>query len=152
FSNVNVKFRNDREPTALLASVGITDAGWAVGVWQPVSAVIAESTNYYVVTACWVLVGLLVSTIGARMMSAVLARAGEVLAHRVGHFGMGETKPAHMPLAENAPLELAQLVGDFDRMAERLNQSYRALQAALADRERLNQELAEVLTDLEGKV
>ncbi len=157
FSNLKMKLHEDREPAPLLASVGITDAGWALGVWQPVSAVVAESTDYYAITACWVLLGLLVSTMGARLMSVMLTRPVEVLAHRVGHLGMGEPKPgearpAQMPLGENAPLELAQLVGDFDRMAERLNQSYRALQAALGDRERLNQELAGVLTDLEGKV
>ena len=152
FFNVSVKLSKNTEPTPLLASMGFTDAGWALAVWQPVATVIAESTDYYLITACWVLVGLLVSTIGARIMSVMLTRPVEVLAHRVGGFVMGGPKQAQMPLADNAPLELVQLVTDFDRMAMRLNDSYRELQAALTDRERLNHELAGVLKDLEGKV
>ncbi|MBZ5605598.1 MAG: hypothetical protein LAO79_25140 [Acidobacteriia bacterium] len=146
------EFKNDREPTPVLISVRTTGAGWAVAVWQPISAIIAESTNYYLVTACWVLAGLIVSTLGARLMGRILTRPVEGLASRVGSFVMGGPQPPPAPLAENAPLELAQLVGDFDRMTVRLSESYRELQAALADRERLNHELADVLTDLEKKV
>jgi signal transduction histidine kinase len=136
----------------LLASVGITDAGWALAVWQPLSTVIAESANYYFVTGSCMLLGLLISTAGARIMSVMLTRPVDVLVHRVGNFVMGGAKPEPTPLADNAPLELAQLVSDFDRMSVRLNDSYRALQAALTDRQRLNEELTDVLTDLEGKV
>jgi signal transduction histidine kinase len=136
----------------MLVSTGITDAGWAVSVWQPVSAVLAESTDYYLVTACWVLVGLLVSMLGARIMGFTLTKPVEGLVARVGKFVMGGPNPSPTPLAENAPLELVQLVSDFDQMAVRLNDSYHELEAALSDRQRLNQELADVLTDLEGKV
>ncbi len=151
FFKYNVKSRKNGQPMELLASIGITNAGWALAVWQPVSSVVAASTDYYAITALWVLMGLIVSTIGARMTSVLLTRPVEVLAHRVASFVMGGSKQ-HMPLAHNAPLELVQLVSDFDQMAIRLNDSYRELQAALSDRERLNNELAEVLTDLEKKV
>jgi signal transduction histidine kinase len=148
----NGKLPNDAAPVRRLASLGITDTGWALAVWQPLSTVLAESTNYYVVTACWVLVGLLVSTLGARLMSLKLTRPVEVLVERVENLAMGGSKPMPTPLAENAPLELVKLVADFDSMAVRLSDSYRELQSALADRERLNHELADVLTDLDGKV
>jgi signal transduction histidine kinase len=62
----------------------------------------------------------------------------------------GAAPPPRAPT--NAPLELEQLVQDFDRMAERLHSSYQELQASLGDRECLNSQLTAVLADLEGKV
>ena len=57
--------------------------------------------------------------------------------------------PAVVPA--DASIEIAQLVQDCDRMALRLYESYRQMHAALADRERLNSELAGVLADLETR-
>ena len=135
-----------------LASAGKTSTGWTVIISQPLAVVLAESANYYLVTAGWVLIGLLVSTLGARHLSKKLTKPVEALANRVGRFTVnnGTLEPA--PPAANAPLELARLMHDFDRMAFRLQESYRELQAALGDRERLNRELAELLADLENKV
>ncbi len=135
-----------------LAGFGRTNAGWTLIISQPLSVVLAESANYYVVTACWVLIGLLVSTLGARKLSAMLTKPVEALATHVGNFAIDGGEPRAAPPVENAPLELAQLVQAFDRLALRLNESYRELHAALADRGRLNRELADVLTDLESKV
>ena len=135
-----------------LASLGRTDDGWTVLISQPLAVVLAKSLDYYLVTGCWVLIGLLLSTLGARWLSSRLTRPVEGLVERVGHFIMGGPEPSPTPLAENAPLELVKLVQDFDQMARRLNESYRELHSALGDRERLNRELAAVLADLEGKV
>ncbi len=140
-----------------LASLGRTGAGWTLVISQPLSVVLAESANYYLVTAGWVLVGLLVSTLGAARMSAQLTRPVEGLVRRVDTFVMGGSQPgpaalSPATLAADAPLELAQLVQDFDSMAVRLNESYRELQSAVADRDRLNGQLANVLVDLEIKV
>ena len=140
-----------------LASLGRTGAGWTLVISQPLSVVLAESANYYLVTAGWVLVGLLVSTLGAARMSAQLTRPVEGLVERVGTFVMGGSQPgpaalSPAKLAADAPLELAQLVQDFDSMAVRLNESYRELQSAVADRDRLNGQLANLLVDLEIKV
>jgi signal transduction histidine kinase len=139
-------------PEARLASMGRTDAGWTVLISQPLSVVLAESLDYYLATACWVLIGLLVSTLGARWLSTRLTRPVEGLVERVGRFVMDGSVPEPTPMPQTAPLELIRLVRDFDQMGLRLNQSYRELQTALADRERLNGELAAVLEDLEGKV
>jgi signal transduction histidine kinase len=151
--------RRPDSPTAepRLASLGRTGAGWTLIISQPLSVVLAESANYYLVTAGWLLVGLLVSTVGAARMSAQLTRPVEGLVERVGTFVMGGSQagPAALSpatLAADAPLELAQLVQDFDSMAVRLNESYRELQSAVADRDRLNSQLANVLVDLEIKV
>jgi signal transduction histidine kinase len=135
-----------------LGSLGKTDAGWTVIVTEPLSVVHAQSIDYYLVTACWVLIGLLVSTLGARFLSARLTRPAEQLADRVQRFAVDRDAPALTELPKNSPLELVQLVSSFDRMAVRLNESYRQLQEALEDRERLNHALADVLASLERKV
>jgi signal transduction histidine kinase len=144
--------RQRAAPEARLASVGHTDAGWTVLISQPLAVVLAESLDYYLATACWVLIGLLVSTIGARWLSSRLTRPVEGLVDRVGSFVMDGPAEDPTPLPEHAPLELMRLVQDFDRMGLRLKQSYQELHSALGDRERLNHELAAVLEDLEGKV
>jgi signal transduction histidine kinase/ActR/RegA family two-component response regulator len=76
----------------------------------------------------------------------------EGLAERIGRAVIdgGTLAPAELPA--NAPLEIAHLMQDVDRMAGRVSESYRQLEAALADRGRLNEELASVLSDLEKRV
>jgi signal transduction histidine kinase/ActR/RegA family two-component response regulator len=135
-----------------LASVGHTQAGWTVMASQPLAVVMAESIDYYVVTACWILTAVLISLLGAGKLAEILTKPVEALAHRVRRFVIdgGITEPAAG--LEKAPLEMTHLVQDFDRMAVRLNESYRELQVSLADRSRLNRELGEVLADLETKV
>src|SRR5258706_227578 len=154
FKETRVRQPHDKGPQTevRLASMGRTDAGWTIVISQPLAAVLAESTDYYLVTACWVLLGLLISTLGARWIGAMVTKPVEGLAHRVGLFVMDGGSSLPVPPAENAPLELTQLIQDFDRMARRLHESYRELQDSLNDRERLNSELAHVLTDLERKV
>jgi len=135
-----------------LTSLSRTRAGWTVVLSQPLSVIVAESTSYYLITAIWVLIGLVISTLGARQLSKSLTRPVEGLAERIGRGVMdgGALKPTDLP--PNAPLEIVQLVHDFDEMAVRLSDSYRQLQSALSDRERLNEELAQVLADLETRV
>jgi signal transduction histidine kinase len=135
-----------------LASIGRTGAGWTILISQPLSVVLAESIDYYLVTACWVVFGLLISTLGAQRIGAMVTGPVEGLATRVSRFVMDGAATPPPPALENAPLELEQLVHDFDRMAERLHSSYQELQASLGDRERLNSQLTAVLADLEGKV
>ena len=135
-----------------MASTARTDAGWTVVISQPKAVVLVQSMDYYAVTACWVLLGLLLSTVGAHRMGARLTRPVEGLVERVKRFVIAGPEPPSQALAEDAPLELVQLIHDFEQMALKLNESYTQLHAALADRERLNQELAGLLEDLEGKV
>ncbi len=149
------------DPEARLASIGRTNAGWTVLISQPLAVVLAQSADYYLVTACWLLVGLIVSTLGAKRMASRLTQPVEGLVRRVdrlvtvGQSANPEQAPTPAPaqkLAQDAPLELVQLIRDFDQMAMRLNESYRDLHNALGDRERLNSQLADVLVDLEAKV
>jgi signal transduction histidine kinase/ActR/RegA family two-component response regulator len=135
-----------------LTSIARTKAGWTIVISQPLSVIVAESTSFYLVTALWVLIGLLVATLSARQLSKSLTRPVEGLAQRIGRVVMdgGALEPTTLPA--NAPLEIAQLLNDFEQMAVRLSEYYRQLQAALCDRERLNGELADVLADLETRV
>ncbi len=135
-----------------LASLGHTKAGWTIVLSQPLGVILAESTSYYLVTAIWVLIGLLISTFGAKQLSKSLTRPVEGLAQRIGRGVMNGGALEPMPLPPNAPLEIVQLVNDVDAMAIRLADSYRQLQSALSDREGLNEELAHVLADLETRV
>jgi two-component system, sensor histidine kinase len=135
-----------------LTSLAHTKSGWTIAISQPLGVIVAESTTYYMVTAIWVLIGLVISSVGARQLSKSLTRPVEGLAERIGLAVMdgGTLEPAELPA--NAPLEIAHLMQDVDRMAGRVSESYRQLQFALADRGRLNDELANVLSDLETRV
>ncbi len=135
-----------------VASAQRTGAGWTVIVSQPLNAVIFESLNYYLATASWVLIGLLASTLGASWISARLTRPVEGLAARVRNFVMNSREQEPAPMAAHAPLELVQLVEDFERMELRLIESYRELETSLEERGRLNALLSGVLADLEKKV
>ncbi len=135
-----------------LASLDHTQAGWTLIISQPLAVVLAQSSNYYLVTAGWLLIGLLVSTFGAARMSAKLTKPVQGLVDRVDRFVTSGPEQAPSEIPHDAPLELAQLIQDFDRMAARLNESYTELRSAVADRERLNDQLANVLVDLEIKV
>ena len=95
---------------------------------------------------------MLLAIFGAEKISGKLTRPVEGLVARVRQFVMNGTQPARDPLPEETPIEVVRLVEDFDEMGVRLNEYYREMQTLLADRERLNGELAGVLRDLEGKV
>ena len=133
-------FRTERKPKdpgangrieERLTSLTRTKAGWTIVLSQPLSVIVAESTSYYLITAIWVLIGSLISTLGARQLSKSLTRPVEGLAERIGRgvIDGGSLKPTELPA--NAPSEIVQLVHDFDEMAVRLSESYRQLQSAL---------------------
>jgi signal transduction histidine kinase len=141
-----------RSAEARLASLAYTKAGWTVIISQPLSVIVGQSTSYYLVTVAWVLICLFISAVGARQLSKSLMGPVEGLAGRIelAVVGLGPVAPAALP--DSAPLEIAQLVGDVERMATELSHSYRELEVALSDRERLNVELADVLSGLETRV
>jgi signal transduction histidine kinase len=135
-----------------IESAARTNAGWTLAISQPKSVVLAQSMDYYGVTACWVLLGLVLSTVGARRMGVKLTRPVEGLVERVNRFVIDGPESAAPEMPEEGPLELVQLIRDFEQMALKLNESYGQLHAAVADRERLNRELAVLLNGLELKV
>ncbi len=87
-----------------LASLGRTNAGWTLIISQPLSVILAQSADYYFVTAGWLLVALLVSTLGAARMSRRLTRPVDGLLQRVSTFRDEWTPPG----ASRAPHRVAQ--------------------------------------------
>ena len=146
------RHRSDGSGERRVASAQRTGAGWTVIVSQPLNTVVSESINYYLATASWVLIGLLLSMLGASWFSARLTRPVEGLAARVRNFVMNSREQRPVSIAAHAPLELVQLVEDFERMELRLKESYSELERSLEERGRLNGLLSGVLADLEGKV
>ncbi len=128
-----------------LVSTARSAAGWTIVLSQPFSAVMAESTSSYLITAAWVVLGMLASMFAARQLSLSLTRPVEGLAERIGRVAMGETGVRALEAPAGAPLEIVQLVRDFDQMAARLAESYREVQAALVGRD-------QVLATLEKRV
>ncbi|HML15754.1 MAG TPA: ATP-binding protein, partial [Bryobacteraceae bacterium] len=146
-------FKEDRSNTGpRLGSFDHTGYGWMLIVSQPLDGVLAESLKYYSITASWILIALVASIFAARWISAKVTKPVEGLVARVHLFVMNGPAPAPSTLPDDAPRELVRLVEDFEEMGVRLNASYRDMQTLLADRARLNQELAGVLQDLEHKV
>jgi signal transduction histidine kinase/predicted membrane protein len=132
------------------AESGLT--GWKVLIEQPLSSLHVETERYYLMTVAW-----LVGAIGLSLLLARVADSGvtsplEDLVNRVRQFSAQGDPPGEIELPAQAPAEVALLVEDFGRMAVRLKESYTDLRAALADRERLNNEMAELLADLDRKV
>ena len=62
--------------------------------------------DYYAVTACWVLLGLVLSTVYAERMGARLTRPVEGLVERVQRFVIAGPEPPSSTPLEDAPLEL----------------------------------------------
>ncbi len=75
-------------------------------------------------------------------MGARLTRPVEGLVERVKRFVIAGPEPPSQALAEDAPLELVQLIHDFEQMASSSTSPTLPVARRLADRERLNQELA----------
>ena len=125
---------------------------WRVLVTQPIAQIHRATERYYGMTMAWLLGAIGLSLLFARVIGANTTAPLELLVKRLRKFTMEGDAYKKLQLPAQAPLEVAQLVDDFDHMTVRLNESYSQLREALADRERLNGELASLLNDLDRKV
>jgi two-component system, sensor histidine kinase len=132
------------------AIVGLTN--WRVIVEQPLAAIHRQTQRYYGMTVAWLLGAIALSLLFARILGAGITSPLELLVKRVRQFTMRGDPPEKIDLPVQAPAEVEQLVDDFDQMSVRLNESYKQLHEALSDRERLNDELQALLSDLDRKV
>jgi len=132
------------------AESGLT--GWSVLIEQPLSRVHVQTERYYLLTVAWLLGAIGLSLLLARMADSGVTSPLEDLVHRVRQFSVQDGPAGKIDLPPQAPAEVALLVDDFARMSVRLKESYTELRAALSDGERLNNEMAELLTDLDRKV
>jgi len=132
------------------AASGLT--GWRVIIDQPLSRLHVQTERYYLMTVAWLLGAIGLSLVLARTADSCVTSPLEDLVHRVRQFSVQGDPPGKIQLPPQAPAEVAQLVEDFGRMSVRLLESYSELREALSDRERLNNEMAELLADLDQKV
>jgi len=136
-----------------LASHAVCDlTKWRVLVEQPLSEIHRQTERYYGMTVAWLLGAVGLSLLFARVSGGGITEPLELLVKRVRQFTMKGDPPQKIHLPASAPAELELLVDDFDQMSVRLNESYKQLHEALSDRERLNDELQALLTDLDRKV
>jgi len=103
-------------------------------------------------TVAWLLGAIGLSLVLARVADSGVTSPLEDLVHRVRQFSVQGDPPGKIKLPPQAPAEVVHLVEDFGRMSVRLKESYAELRDALSDRERLNNEMAELLADLDHKV
>lgn len=150
-------FKIDSEHAQLIsrsrmAGISRSKAGWTFLVTPASSAPLMRPAIYYVITAAWMLLGVLFCSVAARELSKIIVEPVNSLAKRVRRFVIDERFLPPARGLERVPIEMVQLVEDFERMAIRLNATYADLQEALIDRERLNRELSDILVDLELKI
>ena len=132
------------------ATCRLTD--WRVLIEEPLVDIHQQTERYYGMTVAWLLGAIGLSLLFARVIGAGITSPLELLVKRVRQFTMKGDAPQKIQLGAQAPYELEQLVDDFDQMSIRLNESYHQLHEALSDRERLNDELQDLLADLDRKV
>ena len=126
--------------------------GWSVFVQQPMRQVQKETQRYFLMTLAWSLAAIVASIVLARLVSGKVTRPLEQLVKRLHRFSQKESQGPPSTRPEAGPIEVEQLLRDFDALSVRLNQSYQQLETALRQRESLNEELQAVLADLDHKV
>jgi len=125
--------------------------GWTVFVEQPRVDMRLQAPSYYVWTIALMLLALVGAVLGARSFSGQVTRPLEELVRIVRGIS-AEGTPARSVLIANPPEEIASLVDDVNGMQSRLRDSYRNLEQALEERERLNGELHALSGELDQKV
>lgn len=144
---------NDQE---WLASRAITPrTNWQFIVQQPMAQVHSQIRRYYLTMLSWVLAALILVTILSHYMARIVTRPLEQLVQAVRGFEMEKTQPIAQGIIQQRPrppAEISALVRDFGALEVRLKESYQHLQTALGERDTLNQQLRELLSELDQKV
>jgi signal transduction histidine kinase/ActR/RegA family two-component response regulator len=126
--------------------------GWRVMLRQPWAEVYLQTEMQYLLTSLCLLAVFGLCLPLARLLSLNFTRPLEVLLSAFRAFSSNNARLPEVPLRDDAPAELAELLQDFGQVAGRLSQSYAELQAALAERERLNGELQEAMASLDRRI
>jgi signal transduction histidine kinase/CheY-like chemotaxis protein len=139
---------------SLTSIAGCANAPWKVALQQPLAAIHVQSDQYFHLTLMWLSGAIAASLLLVHSISRRITRPLEQLLAWVRGFQIGEGDEPFKATASasSVPVEVAQLVEEFERMSSRLKQSYGELECALQDRERLNEQLQGVLKGLDAKV
>ena len=134
----------------LAASAVMAPTGWSVFVEQPLIYIRLQSTGYYAFALGLMLVAFGGAVLGARGFARIVTRPLEevvAIVRSISAHGRTEAR-----LTSNPPAEISALLEDVNGMQTRLADSYRQLEQALIQRERLNTELRALTEDLDRKV
>jgi signal transduction histidine kinase/DNA-binding response OmpR family regulator len=145
------RIANANESTRLAATAIMTPTGWRVFIEQPLVYIRLQSTGYYAFALGLMLLAFGGAVLGARAFARRVTRPLEevvgVVRNISAHGGQAEAT-----LTSNPPAEISALLQDVNGMQGRLADSYRQLEQALIQRERLNTELRALTEDLDRKV
>lgn len=144
-------FRYEANGTAYLAYAAPLSRGWLVIARIPLALVQAAARREYVRTAEWALIAIALSLFLADLASRRITRPLEELVDGFRQYAPGaEHRGAN--LRAEAPVEAHALVGEFARLAGRLDESYSDLRRAKDESYELNQRLQSVLEGLDRQV
>ncbi len=139
-----------------LASRAFTPrAKWQVIVQQPMLQVRSRIQEYYLTMLVWVIGALLLATALSHYLAKAVTRPLERLVQAVRGFEAEGTQVITQKFIkgnQQSPAEINALVNDFSALEVRLKQSYSDLRASLSERDLLNRQLCQLLTDLDQKV
>jgi signal transduction histidine kinase/CheY-like chemotaxis protein len=145
------KVENASESVRLTAVAVMPATGWKVFVEQPLAYIRLQSTGYYAFAIALMLLAFGGAVLGARGFARTVTRPLEevvdVVRNISAHGGQAEAR-----LTTDPPAEIVGLLEDVNGMQTRLADSYRQLEQALIQRERLNTELRALTEDLDRKV
>jgi signal transduction histidine kinase/DNA-binding response OmpR family regulator len=135
----------------LAAEALVESAGWRIFIEQPRMNLRVHTAGYYGLTLGLIVLALTGAILGAHGFAGAITRPLEELVTIVRNTSV-EARPTEIPIAGNAPAEIAGLIEDVSGMQARLADSYQQLERALAQCEGLNKELRELTEDLDRKV
>jgi signal transduction histidine kinase len=141
----------------LVARAQAPESGWQVFVQLPLRSIHGGLEGYYLLMLASVLLALALALLLARLIADRITIPLGALVERVRRFQIegGEVDSSRLNPSihsEAAPLEISQLMGDFDALSQRLKDSYGQLEDSLEEREHLNREMQALLADLDVKV
>ncbi len=130
---------------------------WQVFLQLPMIEVRKDVFRFYLTNIIWLFALTGIAILLAHFLSRTITSPIEQVVQAIRSFSADglATKNADeaLPvLGAKAPIELRQLIEDFNAMRARLGKSYDDLQKAFDEREALNQQLRHTLSDLDRKV
>jgi len=144
---------HEDEEVAFLAAMATAPRGqWRVISELPREILAARWARNYRDTILWILTSLIMAGILAWGAARNVARPIEGMARFIAGFEHQKLEALPVSASSNAPTEIVTLSEQVADLYRRLDESSRIQKNALAERERLNAELRDVLGDLEGKV
>lgn len=138
--------------TSFLAVRQQTKLNWQIFIRQPVNEIQSEMKGYFVITIIGILLAIFCSAFLAKILSGSITKPLEDLVNVSNRITAKNNVPEKVDVKPNTPLEVAQLVKDFNEISVRLNASYEILRQSIEERQQLNSQLHALLNELDEKV